>query len=173
MWVMVIGDLLIFGAYFIIFMVHRALNPDDFLAGQQQLDLTVGAVNTVVLLTSSWFVARGVVAARVGNHTAAVRFTGCGAMCGALFIATKVYEWSATAGDGHSLSETEFFGFYYMLTGVHLFHVALGLLILGIVGRELRTPHRCRMPMVESGAVYWHMVDLLWIVIFTLLYVMR
>lgn len=72
---------------------------------------------------------------------------------------------------GYSLGSGEFFGFYYMLTGVHLFHVALGLLILGIVARELRT--RRRMSMVESGATYWHMVDLLWIVIFALLYVMR
>ena len=64
------------------------------------------------------------------------------------------------------MPSNEFFMFYYMLTGVHLFHVGLGLLILGIVVRELRNPRRRRMSMVESGATYWHMVDLLWIVIF-------
>ncbi|WP_197374987.1 cytochrome c oxidase subunit 3 [Mycolicibacterium baixiangningiae] len=171
MWVMVLGDLIIFGAYFVIYMVHRAMAPEAFLAAQQHLSLTAGVLNTLVLLTSSWFVARGVLAARAGDHTTALRLTYAGGLCGVLFIGIKVYEWSAKIGQGYSLGSGEFFGFYYMLTGVHLFHLALGLLILGIVVRELRT--RRRMPMVESGATYWHMVDLLWVVIFALLYVMR
>jgi nitric oxide reductase NorE protein len=171
MWVMVLGDLIIFGAYFVIYMVHRAMAPAAFLAAQQHLSLTAGVLNTVVLLTSSWFIARSVLAARAGDHTTALRLTYAGGLCGLLFIGIKVYEWSAKIADGHTLGAGEFFGFYYMLTGVHLFHVALGLLILGIVVRELRTTRR--MSMVESGATYWHMVDLLWIVIFGLLYVMR
>ena len=71
------------------------------------------------------------------------------------------------------MGTNEFFTFYYMLTGVHMFHVTLGLLILGIVVRELRNPRKRRLSMVEAGAVYWHLVDLLWIVIFALLYVLR
>jgi hypothetical protein len=89
-----------------------------------------------------------------------------------VFIVCKVYEWSTEGAQGHAISNNNFFMFYYMLTGVHLFHVLLGLLILGVV-RELRNQRRRRMFMVESGATYWHMVDLLWIVIFALLYVMR
>ncbi|WP_422746081.1 cytochrome c oxidase subunit 3 family protein [Mycobacterium sp. WMMD1722] len=173
MWVMVLGDLIIFGAYFVIFMVHRAMKPELFLADQQHLNLTIGVVNTLVLLTSSWFVARAVQTARVGDHAAAVRLTIAGGACGVLFIAIKAYEWSAKVAAGQTMPSSEFFGFYYMLTGVHLFHVALGLLILGVVIRELRKPHRRRMSMIESGATYWHMVDLLWVVIFGLLYVMR
>ncbi|KRE34756.1 cytochrome C oxidase subunit III [Mycobacterium sp. Soil538] len=173
MWVMVLGDLVIFGAYFLIFMVHRAMSPQQFLEAQQHLSLTIGAVNTVVLLTSSWFVARGVIAARAGEHSKAIRLTYLGAGCGVLFIATKAYEWSSKVAGGQTLGGSEFFAFYYMLTGVHLFHVLLGLLILGIVVRELRNPRKRRMSMVESGAVYWHMVDLLWVVIFGLLYVVR
>lgn len=90
-----------------------------------------------------------------------------------MFVGIKAWEWSVKISQGHSLGSGEFYGFYYMLTGVHLFHVGLGLLILGIVVRELRDPARRRMSMVESGATYWHMVDLLWIVIFAVLYVMR
>ena len=90
-----------------------------------------------------------------------------------MFILIKAYEWSTEVAQGHTMSSNDFFMFYFMLTGVHLFHVALGLLILGVVVRELRNPRRRRMSMVESGATYWHMVDLLWIVIFALLYVMR
>ncbi|MGI5219572.1 cytochrome c oxidase subunit 3 [Nocardia sp. CA-290969] len=173
MWVMVLGDLLIFGAYFVIFMVHRAMAPDEFLAAQQHLNLDLGTLNTLVLLASSWFVARSVHAARAGTYERALRLVYAGAACGVLFMMIKAFEWFAEAGAGRTLSSGEFFTFYYMLTGVHLFHVALGLLILGVVVRELRSPRRRRISVTESGAIYWHMVDLLWIVIFGLLYVMR
>ncbi|PRC48271.1 cytochrome C oxidase subunit III, partial [Mycobacterium sp. ITM-2017-0098] len=150
--------------------------PQEFLDAQQHLNLNIGVLNTVVLLTSSWFVARSVVAARSGDIAAALRLTYLGGACGVLFIGIKAYEWSAKIAAGHVMGgppSDEFFNFYYMLTGVHLFHVSLGLLIMGIVVRELRNPRKRRMSMVESGAVYWHMVDLLWVVIFGLLYVMR
>jgi nitric oxide reductase NorE protein len=173
MWVMVLGDFVFFGAYFIIFMIHRAMAPELFLQSQQHLNLTIGVVNTLVLLTSSWFIVRSVATARSGDHQGAVRLTYLGGACGVLFIAIKAYEWSAEIAAGHTMPANEFFLFYYMLTGVHLFHVGLGLLILGIVVRELRNPRKRRVSMVESGATYWHMVDLLWIVIFGLLYVIR
>jgi len=173
MWVMVLGDFVFFGAYFIIFMVHRAMAPEEYLQSQQHLNLTVGAVNTLVLLASSWFIARSVQTARSGDHNGALRLTYLGGACGVLFILIKAYEWSAKVAQGHTMPSDQFFMFYYMLTGVHLFHVGLGLLILGVVVRELRNPRRRRMSMVESGATFWHMVDLLWIVIFGLLYVMR
>jgi nitric oxide reductase NorE protein len=173
MWVMVLGDFVFFGAYFIIFMIHRAMAPELFLQSQQHLNLTIGVVNTLVLLTSSWFIVRSVATARSDDYQGAVRLTYLGGACGVLFIAIKAYEWSAEIAAGHTMPANEFFLFYYMLTGVHLFHVGLGLLILGIVVRELRNPRKRRVSMVESGATYWHMVDLLWIVIFGLLYVMR
>lgn len=178
MWVMVLGDLIIFGGgYFIVFMVYRAMNPPaEFLAAQQHLDINLGVLNTVILLTSSWFVARSVLAARSGNPPAqAIRLVYAGGGCGLLFMAVKGYEWFAkkiTAG--HTNSDM-FYAFYYVLTGgVHLIHVLIGLIVLGgVVVRELRNPGRRRASLVESGAVYWHMVDLLWVVIFGLLYVMR
>lgn len=173
MWVMVLGDLLIFGAYFVIFMVHRAMAPQEFLAAQRYLNLDLGTLNTLVLLTSSWFVARSVHATRAGAIDRALRLIYAGAGLGVAFMGIKAYEWGTEAAGGHTFSANEFFTFYYMLTGIHLFHVALGLLILGVVVRELRDPRRRRTAVAESGAVYWHMVDLLWIVIFGLLYVMR
>jgi nitric oxide reductase NorE protein len=173
MWVMVLGDLIIFGAYFIIFMVYRAMKPQEFLASQEHLNINIGVLNTLVLLASSWFIARSVQAARADDHSRALQLTYLGGLCGVAFILIKAYEWSSKVAQGYTLSNNEFFMFYYMLTGVHLFHVSLGLLILGVVVRELRNPRRQRMFVVESGATYWHMVDLLWIVIFALLYVMR
>ncbi|RDH77331.1 cytochrome c oxidase subunit 3 family protein [Mycolicibacterium moriokaense] len=172
MWVMVLGDLGIFGCYFLIFMVHRAMAPDAYLAAQQHLNVTIGVINTIVLLTSSLFVARGVAATRCGRHTSAVRLLIAAGASGVLFIAVKAYEWSVELAGGHTVAD-EFFSFYYVLTGVHMLHVTLGLIILGVCVRELLAPKRRRITLIEQGATYWHMVDLLWIVIFGLLYVMR
>jgi len=173
MWVMVLGDLIIFGAYFIIFMIYRAMEPQEFLRSQEHLNINIGVLNTLVLLASSWFIARSVQAARADDHAQALRLTYLGGLCGVAFIAIKAYEWTTKIAQGYTISSNDFFMYYYMLTGVHVFHVSLGLAILGITVRELRNPRRRRASMVESGATYWHMVDLLWIVIFALLYVMR
>jgi nitric oxide reductase NorE protein len=172
-WVMVLGDLIIFGVYFIIFMIYRAMQPPEFLASQEQLNINIGVLNTLVLLASSWFIARSVQAARANDHAHALRLTYLGGLCGVAFVVIKGYEWSTKIAQGYTISSNEFFTFYYMFTGVHLFHVSLGLLILGVVIRELRNPRRQRQSMVESGATYWHMVDLIWVVIFALFYVMR
>lgn len=172
MWFMVLGDLLIFGCYFVAYAVFRAQAPDEFLADQQHLDITLGVVNTIVLITSSWLIVESVHAARAGDRIRAIGLIRAGMFCGLLFAAIKVYEWTAEIQAGYTNSST-FFSFYYVLTGVHLFHVALGLLILGVVIRDLRNPRRARVGLVEQGATYWHMVDLLWVVIFALLYVMR
>ncbi|BBY73667.1 cytochrome c oxidase subunit III [Mycolicibacterium parafortuitum] len=172
MWVMVLGDLVIFAGYFIVYMIYRTMDPGGFLAAQQHLDINIGVLNTVILLTSSWFVARSVLAARAGSHRQAINYIYGGGLCGLLFIAFKGYEWYAKISTGHTNSEM-FFAFYYVLTGVHMVHVLIGLIVLGVVIRELRNPFRRRTSMVETGAVYWHMVDLLWVIIFGLLYVMR
>jgi nitric oxide reductase NorE protein len=173
MWVFVLGDMIIFGVYFVIFMIERASEPAVFLQSQQHLNQTIGLINTLVMLTSSWFVARAVRACRAGDYRGATRLTVCGFLCGAVFILIKIYEWSVEIGHGYTLASNDFFMFYFMLTGVHLLHVVMGLIILGIVFRELRNPTLRRASMVESGATYWHMVDMLWIVIFALVYVMR
>lgn len=173
MWVFVLGDLVIFGVYFVIFMFERLEQRDVFLESQRHLSQGVGALNTLVLLASSRLVARGVLAARAGEHERAGRLTlGAGA-CGVVFVAVKALEWTSKIRHGYTLPRNDFFAFYYVLTGVHVLHVLLGLGILGIVLRELRRPALRRMSVVETGATYWHMVDLLWVVIFVLLYVMR
>ncbi|AEV71757.1 heme/copper-type cytochrome/quinol oxidase, subunit 3 [Mycolicibacterium rhodesiae NBB3] len=172
MWVMVLGDLVIFGGYFIVYLVHRAMSPATFLSAQQHLDVTIGVLNTMVLLSSSLLVARSVYATRSDRHKRAVVLIYAAGFCGVVFVAIKAYEWSTKIAAERTVSN-EFFSFYYVLTGVHMFHVALGLIILGVCVRELRSPLRRRVSLVEQGATYWHMVDLLWIVIFGLLYVMR
>lgn len=172
MWVMVLGDMVIFAGYFLVYMIYRSMNTAEFLAAQQHLDINIGVLNTVILLTSSWFVARAVLATRAGQHTRAVRLICAGGAGGVLFIVLKSYEWVRKIVAGHTNSDM-FYSFYYVVTGVHLIHVLIGLIALGVCVRELRNPGRRRASMVESGAVYWHMVDLLWVIIFALFYVMR
>ncbi|WP_099244971.1 cytochrome c oxidase subunit 3 [Mycobacterium sp. shizuoka-1] len=172
MWVMVLGDLVIFGGYFVVYMIYRSMNRARFLAAQQHLDITVGVINTVILLTSSWFVAQAVLCARAGDSQRAVRLLCAGAVCGSGFVVLKCTEWFREIVAGQTNSDL-FYSFYYVITGVHLVHVLMGLIVLGVLVRELRTPGRRRIWMVESGATYWHMVDLLWVIIFALLYVVR
>jgi nitric oxide reductase NorE protein len=173
MWVFVLGDFVIFGSYFIIFMIYRNQEREMFLESQQHLSLNIGVLNTLVLLASSWFVARTVQLTRVGEYGRAMKLTVGGAICGVAFMLIKAYEWSSKIAQGFTFPSNDFFMFYYMLTGVHLLHVALGLVFLGVVYFELRNPKYRRVSMVETGATYWHMVDLLWVVIFALVYVMR
>ncbi len=173
MWVFVLGDLVIFGVYFIIFMVERTQQREVFLQSQQHLSQDIGAVNTLVLLASSWFMARAVLAARVADHIRATRLATMAGVCGVVFILVKVVEWTEEIRGGYTLPTNDFFAFYFVLTGVHLLHVLMGLIVVGVVLRELRTPALRRVSMVETGAVYWHMVDLIWVIVFALLYLMR
>ncbi|MFI7664642.1 cytochrome c oxidase subunit 3 [Nocardia sp. NPDC049526] len=172
MWIFVLGDLIIFGIYFLIFLVDRDQHRDLFLESQQHLSLNVGFVNTLVLITSSWLVARAVIAARAGDLDRSRQLVVSGGACGVLFILIKAYEWTVEVGRGMTFPHNDFFMYYYMLTGIHVFHVGLGLVFLAVVYVQLRKPHR-QISLVEAGAVYWHMVDLLWLIIFALVYVMR
>jgi nitric oxide reductase NorE protein len=126
----------------------------------------------MVLLTSSMFIAAAVTAVRHGAVKNAERLVWAAGTCGVAFILLKAFEWHQEISRGFTVGN-EFFSFYFVLTGIHLAHLLLGLLILGIVVRELRNPAGPRPEMVEQGATYWHMVDLLWVVIFAILYLMR
>ena len=172
MWVMVLGDMVIFAGYFVVFMIYRAMNRQEFLVAQQHLNITVGVINTVVLLTSSWLIARAVQAVRSGRLEQAVSLVLASGAGGVVFIGLKSYEWYSKIIAGHTNSEM-FYSFYYVITGVHMIHVLIGLIVLGVLVRELRNPSARRPWMVEAGATYWHMVDLLWVIIFALFYVMR
>ena len=138
---------------------------------QAQLHLDIGAINTVMLLTSSLFVALGLSAARAERPRDALRLFGIALAFGAAFPLLKLFEWipEITAGltPGHNL----FFMYYYVMTGLHLCHVLLGLVILCFVMRSLAS-RKPKMSLVETGATYWHMVDILWLVLFAFLYVM-
>lgn len=172
MWFFVIGDLLIFAVYFVVYMYYRGQNQELFLDSQAKLNTDIGAVNTVVLLTSSLFVALGTSAARAGRTADAYRLFWLALAGGAAFPVLKAFEYIPEVLAGMTPGTNLFFMFYYVMTGMHLCHVFLGLAILYFVVRNLRGTQP-RMTLVETGATYWHMVDLLWLVLFALLYLMR
>jgi nitric oxide reductase NorE protein len=172
-WVFVLGDLVYFLGYFVIFMIYRIQDRAVFLASQQHLNVTIATVNTLVLLASSRSVALAVLATRASDHGRATRLLQVAGALGALFAVIKVFEWGTEISRGYTLTHDEFFMFYFMLTATHLFHVLLGLGVLAYLGLELRTPGRRRTWVVEAGAVYWHMVDLVWIFMFALIYLIR
>jgi nitric oxide reductase NorE protein len=176
MWFFVIGELGIFLCYFACYAFERAHDPSAFLEGQRLLSPGIGVLNTVILLTSSLFVAMGVETTRAGDFKAAARLLALGGACGLGFMLVKGGEWAHEIGAGLPAKTYPFFTYYFMLTGLHYFHVVLGLVILGLGWRELRGSPARRPPrrsFVEAVATYWHMVDSLWMAIFAALYLMR
>lgn len=173
MWFFVVGDLLIFAVYFVGYVYFRGRNQDLFLAGQARLNLAVGTANTVILLSSSLFVALGVSAARAGRRDVALQRMWTALAVGAAFPVLKMFEWVPEISDGLTPGTNLFFMFYFVMTGMHLCHVALGLVVLGFVIRSLRTSAPNEVSLAETGATYWHMVDVLWLILFALLYLMR
>jgi nitric oxide reductase NorE protein len=172
MWFFVLGDMIIFASYFVAFMIFRARDVSAFTAAQQDLYLDMGVVNTLLLLFSSWIAAQAVLAARAGNTERTIRLLAATAMCGVVFIVLKLYEWWLEVNAGHTFPSGTFMSFYYVLTGIHLLHVVMGLIIVTVVIVYVRA-HAARAQVVEQATTYWHMVDLLWVIIFALLYVMR
>lgn len=173
MWAFVLFETLIFTGYFSVYLFQRTHRAQEFLHAQAQLDPRIGVVNTIVLLASSWSVARCVQSARAGAYRTAHRDAALTALFGLVFLVSKVSEWIAQLHRGNGVSGNEFFTFYYFLTGIHFLHLLIGFVVLGIVIYQIRGPARRSQNLIETGATYWHTVDFLWVLIFALLYVVR
>jgi nitric oxide reductase NorE protein len=174
-WLFVLGDLLIYSLLFLLYMNAFAGDPEGFRAGQDVLSTPIAVVNTLILLTSSWLVARAVWCARSGDFSRSGRFL-CGAIfCAAAFVCLKTTEYGIKIQYGWYLTSNDFSMYYYVLTGLHLVHVLVGLvvlmLMLGVVRAGVHSDNSLRG--FEGGAVYWHLVDLLWLMLFPLLYLIR
>jgi nitric oxide reductase NorE protein len=171
-WVFLFGDMLVFGAFFATFMVERAKAPDTFDAARRTLHLGVGLTNTLVLLTSSLCVVIALGALRTGARHIARSALVVAMACGAVFIGLKAFEYHSLVTEGHGVGANHFYLYYFILTGVHLFHVCVGMAVLTFLLTQTRRADlsETRMAVIEGGACFWHLVDLLWIVLFPLLY---
>jgi nitric oxide reductase NorE protein len=174
-WVFIFGDLVVFSIFFGIYLVQRARHLAVFTASQTALSMAFGLLNTVLLLTSSLFVALAVTAARRGGAARVLRLLLLAFACGLGFIVSKAFEWSGKIRHGITLNTDEFYNFYYMFTGIHLLHVLLGMAVLSyMIVRSGRTdPGASYVAVMEGGGAFWHLVDLLWIILFSLLYLVR
>jgi nitric oxide reductase NorE protein len=174
-WVFVAADLTVFGLFFVSFVRDRGRDPALFEQARQTLDADIGGVNTLILLTSSWFVALAVQAAQAGAARRIPRLLAWAAVCGLAFAVLKVIEYAHKLRAGTSMLTNDFYMYYFTLTGIHLLHVAAGTVILLILWSKARAgaygSGNCAG--LESGATFWHMVDLLWVVIFPLLYLLK
>ena len=173
MWAFVLFEALVFTAYFVVYVVRRTQSPELFLQSQAHLDLRVGVFHTLVLLASSWSVARCVQAARERSFRTALTNAFLTLLLGFVFLVSKVLEWAAKIEEGFGFTSDEFFSFYYFLTAIHFLHLLIGFGVLAICVHQLWSPARRSQETIETCATYWHTIDFLWVLIFALLYVMR
>jgi nitric oxide reductase NorE protein len=166
-WVLVFSELAAFGLFLGAFAVARAVHPAVFASGQSALDSGLAGLNTIVLVTSGWAAARGTTAARAGEARSSRHWLLLAMGLGATFVAIKLAEYAKEIGSGVGLETSPFFTLYFLLTGFHLLHVCLGIAILAVVCRGAEPAN------VETGTTFWHMVDLVWIVMFPILYLVR
>ena len=173
-WVLILGDLFVFSTFFLMFAWYRVNALPIFEAGQAVLDRTLGLINTLLLLTSSLLVA-------VAVHRVRTRRSGADGLlvlailCGLGFVGIKVLEYNDKFRSGIGFVTNDFFMLYFAFTGIHLIHVIIGLGVLAFMRHVARRPGAAETGMVaiESGASFWHLVDLLWIVLFAMFYLLR
>ena len=174
-WFFILAELLAFGVFFAAYAFARAKNIELFTAEQAALNRNAGAINTVLLLTASYFVVRAVQAAEAEASRQCANWLGGAILTGFGFVVVKLTEYAAAFEHYISLSSSTFHMFYLSLTFFHFMHVILGLVILIAMWNGARQG-RYRpgdMNGLETGAAYWHMVDLVWLILFPLVYVIH
>ncbi len=173
-WAFVAGDLLVFSVFFILIALGHAEQTDIFEASRGTLDLRFGIANTLLLLTGSLFVAIGVERCRSMPSGKNKQWFLLGIGCGVGFVVNKIFEWNAKIEASYSPVTNDFHMYFFIFTGIHLIHVLVG---LGVLLFLLRMSQRSNLSAreiqtLESGAIFWHLVDLLWIMLFALLYLL-
>ena len=174
-WFFILAELLAFGVFFAAYAFARAKNIELFTAEQAALNRNAGAINTVLLLTASYFVVRAVQAAEREASRQCANWLLASIVTGFGFLVVKLTEYAAAFAHDISLSSSPFHMFYLSLTFFHFMHVILGLVILIAMWNGARQG-RYRpgdMNGLETGAAYWHMVDLVWLILFPLVYVIH
>ncbi|WP_281560317.1 cytochrome c oxidase subunit 3 family protein [Thalassomonas sp. RHCl1] len=175
MWFFILMELTVFAIFFIGFAVAERLNPQLFTSGRESLHVWVGLVCTLTLVISSYFVALAVVKVRENNNPAAKKLLLLALLFACVYLGVKLWEYQQLIELGYDLSTNTFYTLYFFTTAFHFMHVLLGMIILGYMaaktGKNVYSKHNCQG--FEAGATYWHMVDLVWILLFFLVYVVH
>ena len=171
-WVFIFGDMMIFGALFLTFLWNNRQDRSAFSNDAGSLFQSIGGINTLILLLSSYLVVLAMGAQRRGHTVRAGHLILGALVCALGFASLKAIEYSIEVANGHTPTSSLFFTFYFVLTGIHLLHVLIGVCLLSLWWSRCHSQASWseERAFVEISAVYWHMVDLLWILIYTLLY---
>lgn len=171
LWILLIGDMLLFAALFAAWSIAARDSPEVFAAGRAEAHRVIGLANTIALLTSSWAVAVAVRRSRSGRPEAAARAYLAAAVLGVLFVALKAVEYTEKIRAGADPASDPFDMYYFVVTGMHLGHVVIGVSALLYARYRIRANPAGDTRVDESVASYWHLVDVFWIVLFLLIYV--
>ncbi|MBP8131563.1 MAG: cytochrome c oxidase subunit 3 [Candidatus Hydrogenedentes bacterium] len=197
MWLFLAQEVMFFGGLFCVYAVYRLMNPDAWLAGSTSLSVLAGGVNTTVLLCSSFSMALGVYYAQLGDNRRLFNALAATLALGLLFIATKLQfeylpkyqegvfpgaNWGPHGGHYGHLAEVSnqsglemFFVLYYIMTGMHALHMAIGfgiMVVLMVLARKNAFGPR-RFTAIENFGLYWHFVDIVWVFLFPMFYLVR
>jgi len=181
-WLFIFTELLLFGGLFIVYSVYRYLHPEAFHLAAQELNVTVGTINTVILLVSSMTIAMSTTAIQKKDTRATLVLIGITLVLALAFLVNKYFEWGLkiehglypgspkleTLGQGDLL----FFGLYFMMTGLHALHIIVGMVFIAILMVKVKNGKLTHdnFQLLENGGLYWHLVDLIWIFLFPLFY---
>jgi cytochrome c oxidase subunit 3 len=182
MWLFILSELVLFGGMFILYSVYRYQNPGDFHHASGELDVILGTLNTIILLTSSLSVAVSITAIQKGERRLSMVLLMATMALGLLFLVNKGFEWTTKIGHGiypnsptllaRPKGEILFFGLYYVMTGLHGLHVLVGVCVLCVMLILIAKDRINQMHFVplENAGLYWHLVDIIWIFLYPLFY---
>ncbi|MBR9911419.1 MAG: hypothetical protein GYB33_13810 [Gammaproteobacteria bacterium] len=172
-WIFVGIDLVVFALFFLVFLVERSAAVAVFQQSQQQLNEHIGFANTLILITSSWLLVKSIRSMLV-NQKLGRFYLLASMLMGMLFVFSKLFEYKAKFDAGIGIVDNTFYTFYFVLTFIHFCHVVGGLIALNIIYGCLKRPATVPVKSeAESVAIYWHMVDLLWVFLFLILYLLN
>jgi cytochrome c oxidase subunit 3 len=185
MWLFLLTELLLFGGLFLVYMIYRYLNQDAFLLASFELNVWMGTINTIVLLTSSMTIAMAITALQKGNAKLAITLSWVTILAALGFLVIKYFEWTSKFEhglfpgmdhfDGLPLGERLYFYLYFFMTGLHALHVIVGGVFIAVVIRLIKKGKvtKERYSLLENSGLYWHLVDLIWIYLFPLFYLIH
>jgi len=174
-WIIVFVELITFGIALIVFEFSFQNNYEQFISSQNLLHKSFGLFNTIVLITSGYFMATALVNIKAGKIKPALNWLLLTIGGGVLFLIVKGWEYAEKLQAGLTLRFDEFFTFYWLLTGFHFIHVLVGVVILGALWWYLRRGvyNSTNYEDIETGGIFWHMVDLIWVLLFPILYLVN
>ncbi len=174
-WAAILAEMSEFAIMFIVYFLAKVHHPDIFQEGPARLNTLAGTANTVIMLTSSFFVVRAVFSMRNNNPETSSRWLWGAVVCGVLYLIIKYFEYQWNSAQGLATETNIFYGVYYYVTFNHFLHVGWGSAAIVWVIYRINTGNYTKDEHegLINMALYWHMIDLAWITIFPLMYVIR